>query len=842
MTNPFQQGAPQPGDLIGGKYIIERRLGEGGFSWVYAAQHVDIESLHVAIKVLKQRQAENPSVVRRFKREAVATASLRSQHTVRVMDYGDTAEGHPYLVMELVDGVALDRLIRANRRLRPTDVARLTLGILRALIEAHSNGIIHRDLKPANVFVAAEKGVRHPVSKVLDFGIAKIVGGGQFAAQGAADHTVAGLVFCTPEYASPELLRGMPALASDLYAAGILMIEMLEGRPPWSLDNAVLTSAKHLGNEPVPLGPYCEKSGLAHIIRKAVAKPLGQRFASAVEMADALDEAYFALGVSPRSESPIDLEAGKHAPASEAVTHETPVQPAIAAAESNAHRMAPVNSGAAMLRATRESGLVDLDMEPDTEEVPYQDIMDAVEEADEDLDASVVLDDSFGGSGDLTPLPSELDDLDASLREIEERIVELHTAKNWVGLARNYRMLLRRLADAPGREYAELRLTVFVHLAGLYDRTLHRQSEALHMYIAAAANGATERDVTQRITGLRNSLRFSYPRKRIKPLIRRDWFDVAEVRQTFIDRRAVGDLDGAWCAAAPLVLSDQADDDEYALYHDLRPTRMGLPSRPLTDEDWSAIEVRDHNDALRRFLGSLDDHLRDMFARSLAEIGLDLEKDAFAKRDRRGLADIMEFCAQVLNVAKPSLVFDPTSEGVRNANVTPPALLIGADIGGAKPSRTVTFRLARGVAQLRPEYYLAFGTRTPHELLMFLNGTLEAIRALGRTDGARHQAFFRRLIRTIPRKPRAALAELASEIGVIDEETVSRLLVSAEAMSNRVGLLICGDLRASIKGLAVEHQPLGGASLGERAKALIAFSISEPYMGLRHDLGLTVVR
>lgn len=842
-------------------------LGEGGFSWVFKAQHSDIESLYVAIKVLKQRQLENPSVVRRFKREAIATASLRSQHTVRMMDYGETQEGHPYLVMEFIDGIALDRLIRANRRLRSTDVSRITLGILRALIEAHSNGIVHRDLKPANIFIAAEKGLRHPVSKVLDFGIAKILGAGQFPGQTGADQTVAGLVFCTPEYAAPELLRGMPALASDLYAVGILMIEMLEGKPPWSLNNAVLTSAKHLGNERVPLGVETIRSGLLHVIQRAVAKPLSKRFSTAIEMADALDEAYFSLGISPRSEQPLDLDISKQTLASNNTTQQTKIEPTQPTSPKDSHRMTPVNSGEAILRATKESGLFNIerdlqqgfhrnyalehgfddgfdDPERDTEEIVFNEVEKAVENSqfdDQNLDLSVVITpESFYESVDLTPIPDEFDDLDASLREIEEHIVDLHASKNWTGLAKNYRRLLRRLVNAPGREYAELRLTVFVHLAGLYDRTLHRQSEALHMYIAAHSLGATEREVSLRITGLRNSLKFTYPQHRMKPVIRRSWFDAIAVRKVFRERRLLGDLDGAWCAAAPLVLSGQADDDEYALYRDLRPTRMGLPSRPLTDKDWKILEPKDENDALRRFLAFLDEHLREMFARNLNEIGLDRENDAFAKHDTHGLVDIMEFCAQVLSVSMPSLVFDPTSEGVRNANVTPPVLLIGEDIGNVKPSRTITFRLARGVAQIRPEYYLAFGTKTPRELLVFLNGTIGAIRSLNdNTKAARNQAFFKRLIRMIPRKPRARLADLATEIDRIDEEVVSKLLTSAEAACNRAGLLICGDLRAAIKGLAIEYE--AGAQLTQRAKALIEFSVSDQHINLRHNIGLTVI-
>lgn len=279
------------GSVIGGKYVVEALLGEGGFATVFRARHTLIPSLRVALKVLRREHVGNEEAVRRFQREALTAAALRNPHTVRIMDVGHTEAGQPYIVMEYVHGASLDRVLARIGRLKPMIVARLGIGILQALDEAHGLGIIHRDLKPGNILVVKERGARHPVARVLDFGIAKVLADGPGGA-GPSTATLGGMIFCTPQYAAPELIRGNPIFASDLYALGQVMAEMLEGTPPFGRGNAFELAARQLSEEVAPLGPIVRGSGLHGVIERAVQKNVADRWSSAREMLEALEAVY----------------------------------------------------------------------------------------------------------------------------------------------------------------------------------------------------------------------------------------------------------------------------------------------------------------------------------------------------------------------------------------------------------------------------------------------------------------------------------------------------------------------------------------------------------------------
>jgi serine/threonine protein kinase len=280
--------APRTGTVIARKYKLIRVLGEGSYAWVYAASHESVESLRFAVKILKPTHSNNADVLRRFKQEANTIAALQSRHTVRVFDFGVAEDGSPFIVMEYIRGLSLRQLLQKEERLHPLTAARLAAGVLKALVEAHGHGIVHRDLKPSNILVTRPQDEKVPIAKVLDFGIAKVV-----SADGAAglnaEETVEGLLFCSPRYASPEILNAKPALQSDLYSLGIIMAEMLEGQAPYNGDNSILVAARHLSEDPVPLGPWVVESGFYNVIQKACAKRLDERYATASEMLDDLE-------------------------------------------------------------------------------------------------------------------------------------------------------------------------------------------------------------------------------------------------------------------------------------------------------------------------------------------------------------------------------------------------------------------------------------------------------------------------------------------------------------------------------------------------------------------------
>jgi len=279
-----------PGTLVADKYLIEQRLGSGAFAHVYRARHAKISSLHVALKVLRDDISGGKEAARRFLREAETAAALRGRHAVRVSDFGETEDGVPFIAMDLIHGEPLDAVLAREACLADVHVARIAAGVLRALEEAHALGIVHRDLKPANILMSVEVGELHPVPRVSDFGIAKIMPGAHADQNDAGSQmTAEGIVPCTPAYAAPELLRGNPSPASDLYALGLTMSELLDGVHPMEGGAPVEIAVRQLSPAAVPHGPNTTGSALWHIVERATAKDADLRFASATEMLAAIE-------------------------------------------------------------------------------------------------------------------------------------------------------------------------------------------------------------------------------------------------------------------------------------------------------------------------------------------------------------------------------------------------------------------------------------------------------------------------------------------------------------------------------------------------------------------------
>jgi serine/threonine-protein kinase len=249
---PARVEPPPPKDLIGqtlnNRYYVEQKLGEGGFGAVYRAKQTQMGRA-VALKVLHARMARDQQVIGRFKREAQASSLLRNPHTVQVYDFDQTPEGIMYLAMEMLQGKSLHAILTSEGPLDPSRAAKVMDGICDSLGEAHQQGIVHRDIKPENIFLEPQP---HPdFVKVLDFGIAKIVGGdGQ--SMGPA-LTAAGQTLGTLEYMSPEQLMGQQLDGrSDLYALGILAYEMLTGNLPFQVKTPGEMITAHLRTMPPP--------------------------------------------------------------------------------------------------------------------------------------------------------------------------------------------------------------------------------------------------------------------------------------------------------------------------------------------------------------------------------------------------------------------------------------------------------------------------------------------------------------------------------------------------------------------------------------------------------------
>ena len=214
------------GAILDRKYLLESVIGIGGFGTVYRCTHVALEK-QVAVKVLHQHLLESEQAVRRFEQEGISSCRVRHPNAVAMLDAGTTAEGIPYLVMELLQGHSLAQELRARGALPLRRCASIIGPVCDALAEAHRAGIVHRDIKPGNILLSRdERG--EEVVKVLDFGIAKLLEG-----QSGAPLSV-GELAGTPEYMAPERLLGEGSEApSDVYSVGATLYEMLAGKVPF---------------------------------------------------------------------------------------------------------------------------------------------------------------------------------------------------------------------------------------------------------------------------------------------------------------------------------------------------------------------------------------------------------------------------------------------------------------------------------------------------------------------------------------------------------------------------------------------------------------------------------
>ncbi len=276
------------GTVLAGTYRLDALIGEGGMGAVYRGRHVLLRR-DVAIKVLHPDFSRDPELVKRFDREAQSAARLNHPNCIQVTEFGSTDEGMKYLVMQLLEGTELQNVLDGPTP--PERAVGLILQVLRGLEHAHGQGVVHRDLKPQNIFVTRDHEGRE-VLKLVDFGIAKIIGG-----DGALEQmTRAGMVFGTPQYMSPEQALGLEIDArADLYAAGVLLYQIVTGRLPFNSDDPVALIRMQVSTEPPALPPQVPQE-LAAVIFRLLAKQKEQRFPDARTVRIALERYLDTLG------------------------------------------------------------------------------------------------------------------------------------------------------------------------------------------------------------------------------------------------------------------------------------------------------------------------------------------------------------------------------------------------------------------------------------------------------------------------------------------------------------------------------------------------------------------
>ncbi len=271
------------GRILDEKFRLRACIGIGGSGAVYKADQIALGRT-VAVKILSEELTADPRLVKRFHDEALAASRLNHPNTVSVIDYGQTPDGLLYIVMEYLRGPTLTHLLSREHPIPVSRVLGIVSQVLAGIEEAHLAGVVHADLKCDNIVVDQRRTGQDQV-KVVDFGIARLAN----APRDGEDRNICG----TPEYMAPEIISGAPpSFASDLYAVGLVMYELLAGQTPFVGGGAVDILTRQLKQEPAPLGLTVRNlpPGLQHVVSRALAKKPADRFSDAAEMRDAIDE------------------------------------------------------------------------------------------------------------------------------------------------------------------------------------------------------------------------------------------------------------------------------------------------------------------------------------------------------------------------------------------------------------------------------------------------------------------------------------------------------------------------------------------------------------------------
>lgn len=268
---------PEPGEIVDDVFRVEHELDSGNFGSVYKVTDL-LESRTLALKVLRPGTHDENELRKRFEREATLIYSLNHPHIVRVYYYGQTPSGLPYMAMEYLNGTDLRSLLHSYGALHEALAKRITMESLSALEAAHNLGIVHRDLKPANIFLVNDGFKGHV--KVLDFGFAKA-----FDDDNANELTNAQTLVGTPAYMAPELVHKQNVgPAADIYALGLILAEMVQGKKVIDIENVYDTILFQASPKPIKLPRELKSSPFYPIIKRAIAKDLDKRYAHATEM------------------------------------------------------------------------------------------------------------------------------------------------------------------------------------------------------------------------------------------------------------------------------------------------------------------------------------------------------------------------------------------------------------------------------------------------------------------------------------------------------------------------------------------------------------------------------
>ena len=285
---PSAESPVVQGEVLAGKYRVERVIGAGGMGVVVEATHIDLD-LRVALKFLLAEASRSGEALARFLREGRAAAKLQSEHVARVLDVGKLASGEPYLVMEYLVGSDLSQVLELQGPQAIDQAVSYVIQACDAIAEAHANGIIHRDLKPSNLFLSQRNDGSYVV-KVLDFGISKTTPSSDHAP--TADLTCSGTLLGSPAYMSPEQIRSTKHVdyRTDVWSLGVVLYELLTNQAPFQADSIAGLIAG-IVSEPctpiVQLRPDLPPQ-IDAIVMRCLQKEPSERYSSVAELCIAL--------------------------------------------------------------------------------------------------------------------------------------------------------------------------------------------------------------------------------------------------------------------------------------------------------------------------------------------------------------------------------------------------------------------------------------------------------------------------------------------------------------------------------------------------------------------------
>ncbi len=280
----------KPGDVLAGKYRVERVLGSGGMGYVVAARHLQLDQL-VAMKFLRRNESslDETEATGRFLREAKAVVRLKDEHVAKVFDVGTLETGEPYIVMEYLDGCDLSALAKQRGAIPVAEGVEYVMQACEALAEAHSIGIVHRDVKLANLFVTRGHA-GSPLVKVLDFGISKVnpFGGGEQDQEMTRTASMLG----SPRFMSPEQMRDPRNVdaRSDIWSLGVVLYRLIAGRPPFEADTLgrLLSMVMHENPDPLLAIRNDLPPGFSEAVQRCLEKDANARYSNIAELAYAL--------------------------------------------------------------------------------------------------------------------------------------------------------------------------------------------------------------------------------------------------------------------------------------------------------------------------------------------------------------------------------------------------------------------------------------------------------------------------------------------------------------------------------------------------------------------------